>query len=83
MTFELFTKVALKRDVPEWNLREGDLATVVDTHQGPPGMPTGYSLEVFNVKGDTVAVICLSEDEIAPLEENEVYQVRKFFPVSA
>jgi hypothetical protein len=36
----------------------------------------GYSLEVFNVLGDTIAVIVLPESAIAPLAENEVFRVR-------
>jgi hypothetical protein len=49
MTYELFTRVALKADLPKHGLRSGDLATVVEFHPGRPGQEPDYSLEVFNV----------------------------------
>ncbi len=64
MKFEIFSRVALKIDVPEHQLRRGDLATIVDYHEGRPSQERGYSLEVFNADGDTVAVIALGESEI-------------------
>ncbi len=35
----------------------GDVATVVEHHAGPPGQEPGYSLDVFNAVGETVAVV--------------------------
>ena len=51
MKFEMFSRVALKTDVPENGLRRGDVATIVEYHQGRPGQEPGYSLEVFNAVG--------------------------------
>ncbi|MCB9076946.1 MAG: DUF4926 domain-containing protein [Anaerolineaceae bacterium] len=51
------------------------MATIVEHHAVPDG-EDGYSLEVFNVLGDTIAVITLPETAIAPLSENEVFSVR-------
>ena len=48
MAYELFSKVALKSDVPAHKLRWGDVATIVESHPGRPGQEPGYSLEVFN-----------------------------------
>ncbi|KHE91067.1 MAG: hypothetical protein SCABRO_03225 [Candidatus Scalindua brodae] len=36
----------------------------------------GYSLEVFDVLGNTIAVITLPESSIEPLTENEIFNVR-------
>ena len=76
MKFEMFSRVVLNIDVPEHGLRRGDLATIVEFHQGVPGQEPGYSLEVFNAVGDTVAVITLAESEIESLRENEILCAR-------
>ncbi len=36
----------------------------------------GYSLEVFNAIGDTVAVVTVRESQIAPLTADELLSVR-------
>ena len=76
MKFEMFSRVALKTDVPENGLRRGDVATIVEYHQGRPGQEPGYSLEVFNAVGDTVAVITLRESQIEPLSTMGILHVR-------
>ena len=76
MKFEMFSRVALKTDVPENGLRRGDVATIVEFHQGRPGQEPGYSLEVFNAVGETVVVITLRESQIAPLSAEEILHVR-------
>jgi hypothetical protein len=77
MSFELFTRVALKQDFPEHRLRKGDVATVVEQHQGAPGQETGYSLEVFNAIGETIAVLVVAESQVEPLLDDEVLHVRQ------
>ena len=72
----MFSRVALKTDVPENGLRRGDLATIVEYHEGVPGQEPGYSLEVFNAVGDTVAVIALGESQIESLREDEILCAR-------
>ena len=75
MTYQLFEEVVLLVDVIEKGLRKGDVATIVEHHPVPKG-EDGYSLEVFNVLGDTIAVLTLPESAIAPLTENEIFSVR-------
>jgi hypothetical protein len=75
MKYELFGEVVLRKDVPERGLRRDDVATIVECHPVSGG-EGGYSLEVFNVLGDTVAVITVPESSIEPLTENEVFSVR-------
>ncbi len=58
MTFELFTDVILTEDMPAENLQAGDVCTVVDHHRAP-GMEDGYSVEFFDMVGDTVSVLTL------------------------
>jgi len=75
MTYELFEEVVLLEDIIEKGLLKGDVATIVEYHSVPEG-EDGYSLEVFNVLGDTIAVITLPESAIAPLTKNEIFSVR-------
>jgi hypothetical protein len=51
MTFELYPRVALTCEIPDRNLRRGDVAILIDT---VPDLDTGeddYILEVFNAIG--------------------------------
>lgn len=75
MKYKLFEEVVLARDIPEKGLKKGDVATVVEHHPAPDG-EDGYSLEVFNALGDTIAVVTVSESLIESLKEDEVFSVR-------
>ncbi len=75
MKFELYNDVVLKRDLPEERLKRGDIVKVVDHHVAPDG-EDGYSAEVFNALGDTIAVITVPESALEPLREDEVCCVR-------
>ena len=81
MTFELFSRVALNVNVSEYGLRRGDVATIVDHHPVREG-ENGYSLEVFNALGETIAVLVLAESQIVPMMRNEVLQIRVLDQVS-
>lgn len=74
MKFELFKRVARCEDLPQHSLRKGDVATVIDYH--PASDEDGYSLEVFNPVGDTIAVLTVAASQIEPLLPNEVLHVR-------
>jgi hypothetical protein len=60
MAFELYTDVILTRDVAEDGLRAGDVGTVVERHAVPGTRDDGYSVEFFDMTGNTVAVATLS-----------------------
>jgi hypothetical protein len=75
MKFELYTDVVLTRDVPEQRLKRGDVVKLVEHHVAPDG-EDGYSAEVFNAVGDTLAVITVPESALEPLREDEVCCVR-------
>ncbi len=66
MRFKQFQQVALARDIPEKKLRQGDLATIVDTHPANEG-GVGYSIEIFYASGDTIAVTIVPESLIKEL----------------
>jgi len=76
MKYKLFEEVELKKDITEKKLKKGDVATVVEHHPVSDG-EDGYSLEVFNVLGDTIAVITVAESDIELLTSNEVFSVRE------
>jgi hypothetical protein len=52
--YPLFSQVALVKDLPEFNLRRGDLATIVEHYPMPDGVDDGYSLEGFECPGVTI-----------------------------
>ena len=58
MNFELYKDVVLARDVPEEKLYAGDVGTVVERHE-IVGRETGYSVEFFDMLGNTVTVVTL------------------------
>jgi len=76
--FELFQRVALARDIPEKHLRRGDVLTIVDCHPAPDGGEPGYSLEVTNAIGDTLAVVVAPESALQSLRAEELLSVREF-----
>ena len=75
MAFELYTDVALACDMAELELRRGDLVKVVDHHVAPDG-EEGYSIEVFNALGETIAVTTVPASALESLREDEVLSVR-------
>jgi Domain of unknown function (DUF4926) len=75
MKFELYTDVVLTCDVPEHRLKRGDVVKLVDHHVAPDGSE-GYSIEVFNAVGDTIAVTVVPETSLELLREDEVLAAR-------
>jgi hypothetical protein len=59
MPFDTCSDVILTRDVTEHGLRAGDVGTVVEEHTVPGASEEGYSLECFDMTGNTVAVVTL------------------------
>ncbi|MBW4691086.1 MAG: DUF4926 domain-containing protein [Lyngbya sp. HA4199-MV5] len=60
MSFQLFTQVALKEDMPALCLKQGSIGTIVEFYPMPNGQENGYSLEGL-IPQDTVEV---SESQI-------------------
>lgn len=76
MSMPLYQRVALKRDVPEHNLRRGDVAVLVDYVPHPGKGEQGCVLEVFNALGESIAVVAVPEADIEGLRADEVLAVR-------
>lgn len=75
MKYELYKEVVLRKNIPEYRLKKGDVATIVEYHPSKSS-EDGYSLEVFNAVGETIAVVTVSESDIEMLKESEVLSVR-------
>jgi hypothetical protein len=59
MNYQLYSDVILLCDIPEEGLCAGDIGTVVEQHR-VEGLETGYSVEFFDLLGNTVAVATLA-----------------------
>jgi hypothetical protein len=75
MKLELYTDAMLTCDLPEHRLRRGDIVKLVDHHVAPDGTE-GYSIEVFNAVGDTIAVTAVAVAAIEVLREDEILCAR-------
>jgi hypothetical protein len=61
-----YTDAVLMCDVPEHRLKRGDIVKLVDHHVALDGTE-GYSIEVFNAVGDTIAVTAVPATAIERL----------------
>jgi hypothetical protein len=73
---QLYSRIALNRDFPEYNLKRGDVATFIDTIPDPEGLEEGYILEVFNALGESIDVVTVPKTAVAPLRSDEILSVR-------
>jgi hypothetical protein len=61
--------VTLARDVPEYNLKQGDSAILVDIVAHPKGGEEGYVLELFNEVEEPVNVVIVPKSAIQEEEK--------------
>jgi uncharacterized protein DUF4926 len=80
MSLSLYQRVALKRDLPEYKLRQGDVAVLIDRVPHPEKGEPGCVLEMFNALGESIAVMVVPESDIEELREDEVLAVRPLAP---
>ncbi len=68
-----FEQVALNQDLPEYQLKAGDVGVVVDI------TPNGsqYTLEFFNFDGDTIAVVPVRPDQVRRISRREITHARE------
>ena len=76
MKVELYQEVALVCDLPEHDLKAGDLAMLVDFVSHPSGGEEGCVLEVFNAIGESLTTIVVPISMIKALRSDEVLSVR-------
>jgi hypothetical protein len=73
---KLYQDVALTRDVPEDNLKTGDIAVLIDFMPHPTGGEQGCCLEVFNAVGESIAVVAVPISAVKALQSDEILSVR-------
>ena len=61
--FQLYTDVVLENSISQQGLSKGDIGTVVEKHV-VQGKETGYSVEFFDMLGNTVAVSTVPESKL-------------------
>ena len=76
MKLALYGEVALTRDIPAENLKQGDIGVLVDYVPHPVGGEEGAVLEIFNAIGESIAVVTVPTSAIAPLRADQVPMVR-------
>ncbi len=64
---------ALVEDIPEHNLKKGDVGTIVFVHQDGKA----FEVEFMTFGGDTVAVLTLEYHQIRELGNREIAQARE------
>lgn len=67
MKFPVFSQVILKEDIPEFGIKKGAIATIVEHYPMPDTQEDGYSLEGL-IDQDTVEV---SESQIEPYSNRD------------
>lgn len=77
----LYDRISLNRDFPEYNLKQGDIATFIDTVPGSKGIEEGYILEIFNAVGESIDVVTVPKSAVTPLQPNEILSVRNLASV--
>jgi len=72
MTRELET-VVLRHDVPQHELKSGDVGAVVHRY----GAAEAFEVEFATAEGRTVAVLTLTESDVRPVRGSEILHVRE------
>lgn len=65
-------RIILTRDVPENNLKKGDIGTIVMIHNNG----SGFEVEFNTLDGDTLTVVTLNSEDIREIRKREIAHVR-------
>jgi len=65
-------RVVLTADLPEYNLKTGDIGTVVLVHQ--EGL--GYEVEFITIAGNPIAIVSLLNSQVRAIGDREIAQAR-------
>ena len=69
-------EAVLTRDLPEHNLRRGDVGTVVSIQYGEDGAVAGYTLEIFSITGQSLGVANVEATAIREAGSEDVTHAR-------
>ncbi len=75
----LYERVVVKRNIPEANLKAGDVAWLIDYVRHPEGGEDGYVLEIYNEQGEAIAVVSVPVSAIEPMEVNQQSRTRSTY----
>ena len=75
MPFELYSDVALARDIPEEDLHIGDVGTIVE-RLTQRDREDGYAIEIFTVLGETLKVVVVPASGVRMLTPDDVLAAR-------
>lgn len=67
-----YERVALTVDLPDYQLKIGDIGVVVMIH----GDHLGYELEIFSATGQTLDVVTVEAQQVRPVNQRDVLHVR-------
>ncbi|HEX3127991.1 MAG TPA: DUF4926 domain-containing protein [Thermoanaerobaculia bacterium] len=71
MSLKLLETVVLTRDLPQHNLRAGDLGAVVQVYE-----PDGLEVEFVTASGRTQALVTLRQGDVRPVADDDLVTVR-------
>lgn len=72
-------RVVLTEDLPEYQLKAGDIGTVVLVHRGEEG----YEVEFIALDGETLAVTTALASQVRPVRHKEIPHARVIEPTQA
>lgn len=64
--------IVLTTDIPEYELRVGDIGTIVMVHEAGQS----FEVEFVALDGETLAIACLSSTQIRPVMHHEIAHAR-------
>ena len=73
----MYKLAALSVDVPEYQLKKGDIVTIVDFLAANDHHPNGYVVEITDVLGDTLDVATLYENQLTALLPRALFSMRE------
>ena len=76
MNLKLYQDVVLTQNFPQYHLKIGDVATLVDFVPHPHQGEEGCILEIFNAMGESMAVVTVPKSAIKPLEADKNLTIR-------
>ena len=78
MNIELYQRVSLTADFPEYGLKKGDIVTLLDYVDHPDGRERGCVIEVFNAVGESIDVVTVPVTGIEMLSSDEIISIRHY-----
>jgi len=82
MNLELYQDIALTCDFPEYQLKQGDIGTLIDFVPHPTGGEMGCILEIFNAIGESIKVVTIPISKIKKLTSDDILTSRQLMTIN-